>query len=142
MRLIMPFLTATLLLIGCGGEQGDEEQIEENLAAIEEAVEEKSFSAIQKYLHSSFVANERMGVDEVRQLLRFCSLRHESLNVAIVGSSTTMHAQLSGRAHSVVSVIVTGSSGFLPSDGSIRRVEVEWIEDSGTWLIRKATWQR
>ena len=141
MRLIIPFLAATFFLIGCG-EQGDEEQIKQNLAAIEEAVEEKDFSTIEKYLHSSFVANERMGIDEVRQLLRFYSLRHQNLNVTIVGSTTTMHTDLSGRAYTEVSVIVTGSSGFLPSDGSIRRVEVEWTEDSGTWLIRNAMWQR
>ncbi|MDX1736368.1 MAG: hypothetical protein R3228_18465 [Halioglobus sp.] len=140
-RLVTMLLAAALILAGCA-RPDDEEQIARNLAAIEEAVERKDFSAIEQYLHSSFVANEKMGVEEVGQLLRLYSLRHRRLGVTIVDSSTTMHADLPDRANSVVSVILTGSSGLLPSDGSIRRVDVEWVEQSGDWMIRKASWRQ
>lgn len=141
MRLITILLVTALLLVACD-EQGGEAQIAQNLSAIEEAVEAKDFPAIAKYLHTGFVANDRMGIEEVRQLLRLYSLRHKKLTVTIVGRSTTMHANFSDRATSTVSVVVTGSSGLLPSDGSLRTVEVEWVEDGGDWLIRKARWQR
>ncbi|GAB5453578.1 MAG: hypothetical protein Hals2KO_39060 [Halioglobus sp.] len=129
-----------LMLIGCA-EKDAEAQIAENIAAIESAVETKDFSAISKHLHSSFVANERMSIDEVKQLLRLYSLRHKNLGVAIVGVSTTLHRDYPDRADSTVSVILSGSSGLLPSEGSVRQVEVEWFEESGEWLIRRAAWR-
>ncbi|MFK7978123.1 MAG: hypothetical protein AB8C02_18465 [Halioglobus sp.] len=135
------FVAVSFFLSACA-EKGDQELIEHTLAAISEAVEEKDFTAVHQYLDDGFIANERMGVDEVKQLLRFYSLRHKKLNVTIVGSNTTLHANLPDRAYSTVSVIATGSSGLLPSDGSIRQVEVEWTKHSGDWLIRKASWRR
>ena len=140
MRLAPTLLLVLFLLTACDN-TSDEEQITENIAAIETAVEEKDFSAIAKYLDSSFVANDHMEIEEVERLLRLYSLQHKRINVTIVGSTTTMHANFSDQADSVVSVIATGSSGLLPSDGSIRRVEVEWIKDSNDWLIRKASWR-
>ena len=138
---LIPILLATIVFLTACSEDEAEDQIAKNIGAIEEAVEQKDFSAIAEYLDNSFIANERMDIDEVRQLLRLYSLQHKRLDVTIVGSSTTMHENFSDRADSIVSVIVTGSSGFLPSDGSIRRVEVEWIKQSDAWLIRKAAWR-
>lgn len=140
MQLITMILATTLFLTACG-RQSSEEQIARNIAAIEEAVEQNNFYSIEEHLHDSFLANDRMSIDEIRQLLRLHSLRHKTLGVTIVGSNTTMHENFSDRAHSVVSVIVTGSSGLLPSDGSIQRVEIDWVEDSGDWLIRRASWR-
>lgn len=140
-RLVALAFAIAMFIAGCA-EKDDTEQINQNLNAIEEAVEAKNFSAIAKYLDEGFVANERMRADEVRQLLRFYSLRHKNLGVTIVGSNTTLHANLPDRAYSTVSVIATGSSGLLPSDASVRQVEVEWTKHSGTWLISKASWRR
>ncbi|MDX1735532.1 MAG: hypothetical protein R3228_14250, partial [Halioglobus sp.] len=94
--LVTPLLATALTLVGCA-RPDDEQQIAQNLAAIEEAVERKDFSEIEKYLHGSFVANEKMGSEEVGQLLRVYSLRHRRLGVTIVDSSTTMHADLADR---------------------------------------------
>lgn len=140
MRLAALLLSIVFFLPACS-ENDDEAQIAENIAAIEEAVEEKDFYKIESYLHTGFVANERMGAEEVGQLLKLYSLRHKRLSVTIVGSTTTLHENFPDRADSVVSVIVSGSSGLLPSDGSVRRVEVEWLKESGDWLIRKAAWR-
>jgi len=134
------FFTIAIFLSACA-EKDDYDVISEHLAAIKEAVEEKNFSTVHSYLDEGFVANERMGIEEVKQLLRFYSLRHKKLNVTIVGSNTTMHANLPDRAYSTVSVITTGSSGLLPSDGSIRQVNVEWTKHSGDWRVIRASWR-
>lgn len=134
-------LLGTVLFLTACGEQDDETQIAENIAAIQQAVEQKDFYAIEKYLHGSFIANERMDIEELGRLLKLYGLRHKKLSVTIVGSTTIMHANLPDRADSVVSVIVTGSSSLLPSDGSIRKVDVEWIKTSGDWLVVKARWR-
>ncbi len=140
MRLVTTLILGLLMLTACA-EKDAEAQIAANIAAIENAVESKDFSAIAKYLHSSFVANERMDIDEVKQLLRLYSLRHKNLGVTIVGISTTLHRDYPDRADSTVSVILSGSSGLVPSEGSVRQVDVEWFEESGEWLIRRAAWR-
>ncbi len=138
---LISILLGAILFFAAYSEENDETQIARNRAAIEEAVEQKNFSAIDEYLDSSFVANEHMGIDEVSHLLRLYSLQHGRLGVTIIASNTTMHKNMSDRADTIVSVIATGSSGLLPSDGSIRRVELEWIKNSGSRQIRKAAWR-
>lgn len=140
MRLPAILIAATLLLVACG-KTTDEEQIAANIAAITEAVESKKFSAIQDYLDEGFRANEEMDGQQVKQLLMMYSLQHKSLGVTVVTSNTTMDAVFPDRAQTTMSVIVTGSSGGLPSDGSMRPVSVEWVKNSGDWVIRKAKWQ-
>ena len=140
MRLLAIPLLAALLLAACG-KSTDEEQIAANIAAITEAVESKKFSAIQEYLDDGFRANERMDAQQVKQLLAMYSLRHQSLGVTVVSSNTTLDAVFPDRAQTTMSVVVTGSSGLLPSDGSVRPVTVEWVKNSGDWVIRKAKWQ-
>lgn len=139
---VVTVLVCTAVFFTACAERDDEAQIAEAMADIQDAVEQKDFSAIEKYLHGSFIANERMDIEEVGRLLKLYSLRHKRLGVTIVGSTTTLHANLPGRADSVVSIIATGSSGLLPSDGSIRKVDVEWIKASGDWLVLKASWRR
>lgn len=135
-------LLSTVFFLTACGERDDEAQIAETIADIQEAVEQKDFYAIEKYLAGGFTANGQMDSEEVGRLLKFYSLRHKKLSVTIVGSTTALHAHLPDRADSVISVIVTGSSGLLPADGSIRKVDVEWLKTSDDWLVLKAGWQR
>lgn len=134
-------ILAALLLTGCG-ETPDEEQIARNLTAIEAAVENKSFEQLQQYLHGDFLANERMGAMEAKRLLAMYGRQHRKLGVTVMGSKTVMDATFPDRAETTVSVVVTGSSGRLPTDGSVRSVRLEWVNDGGDWLIRRANWQR
>lgn len=141
MRQATLLLSVILLLAGCG-KTPDEEQINQNLAAIEEAVENKSFDQLQQYLHADFLANERMGAMEAGRLLAMYGRQHRRLGVTVMGSKTVMDATFPDRADTTVSVVVTGSSGRLPNDGSVRSVRLEWVKDGGDWLIRRANWQR
>lgn len=140
MRLSVTLLLAAVLLSGCA-KTGDEEQIAQAITAMSEAVENKEFMAIHAHLHESFRANDRMDAKEVKQLLAMYGMQHKKLGVTLVGSKTTLDPIYPDRATTVMSVIVTGSSGRMPSDGSMRTVELEWIKDSGDWLVRTAKWQ-
>lgn len=138
---ILTFLTLTLLLGACS-KTPDEEQIAQNIAAIEAAVEAKSFTDIEAFLHEDFLANEQMSARDAGRLLQVYGRQHRRLGVTIIGSKTTMDEIYPDRAETTLSVVVTGSAGRLPTDGSARTVRVEWIEDGGDWLIRRASWQR
>jgi hypothetical protein len=140
MRLPAMFMVAALLLGACA-KTNDEEQIAQAITAMSEAIENKEFMAIHAHLHESFRANDRMDAKEVRQLLAMYGMQHKKLGVTLVSSKTTLDPVYPDRAATVMSVVVTGSSGRLPSDGSVRTVEIEWIKDSGDWLVRTAKWQ-
>lgn len=134
-------LMVTALLLGACAKTSDEEQIARTITAISEAVESKKFTAIQAHLHESFRANDQMDARQVKQLLAMYGLQHKKLGVTVAGGKTTLDPIYPDRAKTVMSVVVTGSSGRLPSDGNVRTVEVEWIRDSGDWLVYKAKWQ-
>ncbi|MDZ7785257.1 MAG: hypothetical protein U5K56_20670 [Halioglobus sp.] len=103
-RLLAAFVCITLLLAGCD-EAPDKEQIERNLAAMQEAVENKEFSAIKKYLHEGFRANDRLGAAEVKRLLQMYSLRHQNINVTVLATETEMNSTYPNRAQTTASVV-------------------------------------
>lgn len=140
MRRSTILLLIGLLLLGCQ-DTPDEEQIAEAITTIQAAVEQKDFAAIQDHLHDGFVANEQMDAGDAKRLLAAYGMQHRKLGVTIVGSNTTMDPVFPHRAQTTLSVVVTGSSGRLPSDGSVRTIYLEWTKDSGEWLVRKAQWQ-
>lgn len=134
-------LVVAALFLGACGKTPDEEQIAQNIAAMKEAVERKEFTDIADYLHDSFVANDRMNAGDVKQLLHMYGMQHSRIGATIISSKTTMDLVYTDRAESILSVVVTGSSGRLPSDGSVRTVTLEWVKQSGDWLVRKANWE-
>lgn len=138
-RLILPLLFA-LCVAACEGTP-DEEQIAGNIVAMQEAIEAGDFFAIASHLHLDFVANDRMRAREVNQLLQMYSLQHRKIGVTIIDSETTMDTAFTDRAETTLSVVVTGSSGLLPSDGSVRSVRLAWLKESGDWLVREAHWR-
>ena len=134
------FLSIIPFLVACD-KTPDEDQIAQNIAAIKEAVEIKMFSGINNHLHNDFIANERLGAREVKRLLQMYSIQHKNIDITIIGSKTTVDATFSDRAETTLSVVVTGSSGRLPSDGSVRTVKLAWVKQSGDWFVRRASWQ-
>jgi hypothetical protein len=134
------FIFTVLFLAACD-KTSDEEQIAQHITAMQEAVETKKFTAIKNHLHEDFIANERLDAREVKQLLQMYSMQHRNIGVTIINSETTMDSAFTDRAETTMSVVVTGSSGRLPSDGSVRTVKLAWAKDSGVWLVRKAVWQ-
>jgi len=134
------YLVIVLFLAACDGTP-DEEQIAQRIDAMQAAVEAKNFTAIRDYLHDDFVANRRMDAGEVRRLLQVYSMRHRTIGVTIIDRETTMDRAFYDRAESTLSVVITGSSGLLPSDGSIRTVKLAWTKESGEWLVTRADWQ-
>lgn len=140
MRLTATVLVAALLLVACA-KTSDEEQIAQAISAMSAAVESKDFSVVQAHLHESFRANDQMDARQVKQLLAMYGLQHKRLGVTITSSKTTLDPVYPDRATTMMSVLVTGSSGRLPTDGSVRTVEIEWIKDAGDWFVYRAKWQ-
>ncbi|NQX88544.1 MAG: hypothetical protein HRT77_07755 [Halioglobus sp.] len=139
--LLLPvFLLLTVILVACD-KTPDEEQIGKKITRMKKAIEQKEFSAINEHLHRSFVANDRMNAKDVKRLLHMYGMQHNKLGATILSSKTTLDTVLPGRAETLLSVVITGSSGRLLADGSVRTVTLDWIKESGDWLVRKAEWR-
>jgi ketosteroid isomerase-like protein len=134
-------LVVLMHLVACS-KTPDEEIIAQHIATMQEAVEAKDFSEIKNHLHDSFIANQRLNAREVNQLLRMYSMQHRNIGVTIVGSKTTMDPTFPDRAETIMSVVVTGSAGGLPEDGSVRTVKLAWIKQSGDWRVIRAQWEQ
>lgn len=134
-------IVLTVLLLASCAKTSDEEQIAQNIAAMQEAVETNAFYEIEPYLHAGFVANERLDAQKAKQMLQMYSIRHKDIDATILGTKTTMDPTFPDRAESILSVVVTGSSRRLPSDASMRTVRLEWVKQSGEWQLRKAFWE-
>lgn len=134
-------LSLTSMLAGCS-KTPDEELIQQQIDAVQQAVERKAFTEIPDYLHHDFIANGHMGADEIKRLLQMYSLQHRRIGVTILSSETTLDPYSPDRAETTLSVAVTGSSGLLPTDGSMRPVRVVWEKYSGDWLVIEADWQQ
>lgn len=134
-------LVVMLYLVACG-KTPDKEIIAQHIATMQEAVEANDFGEIENFLHKSFIANNRLAAREVARLLSMYSMQHRKIDVTIVGSNTTINPTFPDRAETIMSVVVTGSSGgLLPSDGSVRTVKVDWIKQAGDWLVTSAQWE-
>ncbi len=134
-------LVVMLYLVACG-KTPDKDIISQHIATMQDAVEANDFSEIENFLHQGFIANNRLEAKEVARLLRMYSMQHRKIDVTIVASNTTINPTFPDRAETIMSVVVTGSSGgLLPSDGSARTVKVEWIKQSGDWLVISAQWE-
>ena len=132
-------VSTLLFLIACDN-TSDEEQIAQHIAAMQEAVEMKQFTAIKSHLHEDFIANKRLGAREVKQMLQMYGMQHRNIGVTVISSKTIMDSAFSDRAETTMKAVVTGSSGQLPTDGSVRTVKLSWVKWSGDWLVIAAEW--
>lgn len=130
----------TVLISACS-KTSDEEQIQQNINALTNAIEAKKPSAIVEYLHEDFRANGDMDVQHLKQLLTLHTLQHQSISVNILSAQTRIDPVYKDRAESILSVVTTASAGgVLPQDGSARVVTLQWRKDDD-WKILTADWK-
>jgi len=134
------FALFTLLLSACD-KTPDEEKIQNNIQAIQNAVENKELMGIGKYLHKDFLANRSMDSKQLKQMLFVQGKRHSNISIVIVSQETTIDPVYIEKAETTLSVVMAGSSGGLPEDGSVRVVDLEWRKVGSDWQIIKANWE-
>lgn len=134
------FVVCVFLLAACN-KTSDEAQIKLILGNLSQAVQHNNLSSVADYLDKDFRANNDMDAQQVRQMLAMYSMQHQSINITLVSTKTTIDPVYRDKATSTLSVIVTGSSGgMLPNDGSVRVVKLQWRKDDD-WKILRADWQ-
>lgn len=141
------YVLRIVLIVWCGflvacSKTPDQEQIQQNLNEMIAAVEDKKFTGVASHLHKDFMANRSMDTKQVKQMLQALSFQHNFIGITVMSSKTTLDPVFTDKAETVMSLIVTGSSRYLPNDGSVRVVELNWLKEGSDWQIRSASWKQ
>lgn len=136
-RRLIPLILAAILLSACG-RTPDEEQVRENLDQVVTAVKARQPREVVEHLTQDFVAQEQMGVDEVRRFMLAQFFRNQQINLVVTGLKVTVEGQ---DAQANFRVVVTGGFSWIPERLDYYQVSTRWLKQDGDWLIRSAAWK-
>lgn len=134
------FLSMILLLTACGG-AGPEQEIRENIASMQEAVEARESGAAVKYLAEHFTGAHGVDKQGLRRILIAQFMRHQNINVAITKLDISVNEYNPVTARMSAVVLLTGAEGLLPRDGELINVSGDWELHEGEWLLVTAQWE-
>lgn len=138
---IRTLLTAWLvLLLGACSVSDREQQLRQQISALQEAIDRRDVGDVEALLADDFVGNEGMDRRGARQLAAAVFLRHREV-AARIG---LVEVELRGQDDAVArfQVLATGGSGgLLPERGQAYQVETGWRLIDGEWKLRNASWK-
>ena len=138
---IRVLLTAWLvLLLGACSVSDREQQLRQQIRALQEAIDRRDVGDVEALLADDFVGNEGMDRRGARQLAAAVFLRHREV-AARIG---LVEVELRGQDDAVArfQVLATGGSGgLLPERGQAYQVETGWRLIDGEWKLRNASWK-
>ena len=138
---IRVLLTAWLvLLLGACSVSDREQQLRQQISALQEAIDRRDVGDVEALLAQDFVGNEGMDRRGARQLAAAVFLRHREV-AARIGP---VEVELRGQDDAVArfQVLATGGSGgLLPERGQAYQVETGWRLIDGEWKLRNASWK-
>ena len=138
---IRVLLTAWLvLLLGACSGSDPEQQLRQQISALQEAIDRRDVGDVEALLAEDFVGNEGMDRRGARQLAAAVFLRHREV-AARIG---LVEVELRGQDDAVArfQVLATGGSGgLLPERGQAYQVETGWRLIDGEWKLRNASWK-
>lgn len=137
--LLLCCLAVSLVLAGCGPSGTVEEQIEANIAAMEDAGEAGERGAFMAHVAEGFEAQEgRMTRDEFQGYLFFQLNQRRRIRAQLF--PITVETQGPNLAEARFNVLVTGGGGLIPDEGELLSVRTEWVLEGDDWLLWRADW--
>lgn len=129
---------ALLLLAGCRAPDPSEAALRDTLAALQQAGEARSVSAVLEHVDPEFAgiggAADR---DELRRYLAALFLTQQRIGVTRLDSKLTLRGP---HADVEIRLLVTGSGGLLPERGRVLTVVSQWRFVDGRWRVINARW--
>ena len=138
---IRVLLTAWLvLLLGACSVSDREQQLRQQISALQEAIDRRDVGDVEALLAEDFVGNEGMDRRGARQLAAAVFLRHRDVGAKVGPVSVELRGETDALAR--FSVLATGGSGgLLPESGQLYQVETGWRLVEGEWKLLSASWK-
>ena len=138
---IRVLLTAWLvLLLGACSVSDREQQLRQQISALQEAIDRRDAGDVEALLAEDFVGNEGMDRRGARQLAAAVFLRHREVAARIGPVEVELRGQDDAVARFPV-LATGGSGGLLPESGQAYQVETGWRLVDGEWKLRNASWK-
>ena len=138
---IRVLLTAWLvLLLGACSVSDREQQLRQQISALQEAIDRRDVGDVEALLADDFVGNEGMDRRGARQLAAAVFLRHREVAARIGPVEVELRGQDDAVARFPV-LATGGSGGLLPESGQAYQVETGWRLIDGEWKLRNASWK-
>lgn len=116
----------------------DEQQIRENLDQVVAAVQQRQPKKVVAHLHSGFLAQQRMGVEEIRRFMIAQFFRNQKINILVTGLRISVEGDV---ATVDFRAVVSGGANWLPERVDYYQLRTHWVRQDGDWLMRDASWQ-
>ncbi len=138
---IRVLLTAWLvLLLGACSVSDREQQLRQQIRALQEAIDRRDVGDVEALLADDFVGNEGMVRRGARQLAAAVFLRHREVAARIGPVEVELRGQDDAVARFPV-LATGGSGGLLPESGQAYQFETGWRLIDGEWKLRNASWK-
>jgi ketosteroid isomerase-like protein len=130
-------LLVCVLATGCAGNP-DEEALRASIAAMQEAVEQRSLSGVMERVTDDFGGSEGLDRATLQRILQGQIIANAKIGATIGPISIERQGD---RASASFSLILTGGSGrFLPERGRAYRITSGWRVEDGEWKVYVAEW--
>ncbi len=135
---------AAALVVGCGGTADPTQQVRELLSGAEHAAEQRDGGYFANLLAESYRDDHGNDRDEMLRLIRGYFLTHTKVELVSHIDSVELEGTDAARAvlHAGVLGRRAGESLLGGLEGELYRVELELVEDDGTWHVIGASWRR
>ena len=118
----------------------DEEQVRQAIAATKAAVEAGKAGDTVDALTDDFDGNGgELDRRRLEGMVRLAALRGARLGVTMGLVSVEKRSE---RLVATFTVTLTSSTGLIPDEGGLYRVETAWRREGSRWLCYSATWSR
>lgn len=135
-------LLFSLLLALCGCRQeGPLERLQQNAAALQEALQKKDAGTVMDLLHDDFLAQDQYRRDWAQRSMALYFLRHKKIGVSILNQESRLDSSYSDRAYSNAQVLLTGADNLLPDSASPYDLKLEWWLVDGDWQLARLAWE-
>ncbi len=128
---------ALVLLLGACGRPADEQALRDTIAAMQTAAEERSLSGVMDHVADDFGGSHGLDHAGLRRLLQAQFLGNQKVGVTLGPIDVEMQGE---RAKVSFSVLLTGSSRYIPERGRAHEVVSGWRVVDGEWEIFFAEW--
>ena len=141
----MPRRTLLLfsLLLALGGcrQEGPLERVQQNAAALQEALQKKDAGTVMDLLHDDFLAQDQYRRDWAQRSMALYFLRHKKIGVSILNQESRLDSSYSDRAYSSAQVLLTGADNLLPDSARSYDLKLEWWLVDGDWQLARLAWE-
>ncbi len=139
MGFLQAWLIVTVIFLASCTEQPAEEALRHKLSLMEMGLEERKPSLVLDQLHPDFQSENGKDTVWLQRLLAYYNFKKIKITVVITNLEITLVDDQVARME--FNSLVTAGRGLLPDQGRVYKVQTNWHNVDGDWLLIYASWQ-